>query len=63
MVSGELKDVKLFVFMDKFVFESVLSKGTSKISLQFDIIIRLNYVHIRGLLILHVVHISGISNK
>ena len=60
MVIGELKDVKLFVFVDKLVFESELSKGTSKISLQFDIVLRLNYVHIRGLLILHVVHIAGI---
>ena len=48
MVSGELKDVGLFVFMDKLVFKSVLSKGTSKISLLFELFLRLNYVHIRG---------------
>ena len=41
------------------MFDSVFNKGTSKKPLLFDIILRLNQVHMRVKLILHVIHIAG----
>ena len=41
MANGELQDVELFVFTDNLVFESVFYKGTSKIHLLFELVLRL----------------------
>ena len=51
--------MELFVFTDNMVFESVFYKGTSKIPLLFELVIRLHQVHTRRYLIHHVVHIVG----
>ena len=51
--------MELFVFTDNMVFESVFYKGASKTPLLFEIVLRLNQVHMRGYFILHVIHIVG----
>ena len=51
--------MELFVFTNNPVLESEFYKGTSKIPLLFEIVLRLHRVHMRGDLILHVVHIAG----
>ena len=58
MDSGGLKGVELFVFTGKLVFESECYKGTSKIPLLFEIVLRLHQVQMRGDLILHVIYIA-----
>ena len=42
VVEGYHKDVKLFIFTDNLVFESVFYKGTSKIPFLFEIALRLH---------------------
>ena len=57
MVSEELKGAELFIFMDNLVFESIFYKGTSKILLLFEIVLRLHQLQMIGELVLHVIHI------
>ena len=57
--SGDLKDVELFVFTDNLVFDHVFYKGTSKITLLFEFVLRLHQVQMLGELILHVIRIAG----
>ena len=47
------------MFTDNLVFESVLYKGSSKIPLLFDLVLRLQQIHMRCEFILHVIHIYG----
>ena len=57
MANGELDGVELFVFTDNLVFESIFYKGTSKILLLFEIVLRLHQLQMIGELVLHVIHI------
>ena len=41
MANGGPQDVEMFVFTDNLVFESVFYKGTSKIPLLFELVLRL----------------------
>ena len=59
MEQGELKKVEIFSFTKTLFFESVSYKGTSKISLLFEILLRLHQVQVKVELILHIVHITG----
>ena len=59
MNSGELQDVKFFVFTYNMVFESVYCKGAPRTPLLFEIVLRLHQVQMRGDLIFYVVHIVG----
>ena len=59
MYVGELKGVEFFMFTDNLMFERVFYKGASKITLLFEIVLRLHQVQIIGELILHVIHIAG----
>ena len=56
---GDLENVELFIFVGNLVFDRVFYKGTSKSLLLFELVIRLNQVHIKGGLIVHSVHITG----
>ena len=62
MANGELDGVELFVFTDNLVFERVFYKGTSKILLLLELVLRLNQVQMIGKLNLHVIHICKYKN-
>ena len=47
------------MFTDNMVFDSVFYMGVSKSPLLFELVIGLHKVHMKGYLILHVVHIAG----
>ena len=60
IVTGEeLKDKELFVFTENLVSGRVFQKGTLKMVLLFDIVLRLHQVQKKGDLILKIIHISG----
>ena len=56
---GRLCDMELFVFTDNWVFESVFYKGKLKSTMFFETVLQLHELTVEGVLIMHVVHISG----
>ena len=59
VTEGELNSTDLFAFIESLVFESVFYKGTLKIPLLFEIVLRLYQVKMKGDLISHIIHIAG----
>ena len=52
-----MKGAEIFVFTDNLVFEGVFYKANSKVSLLFDIFLRLYQLKIQGELVLHIIPI------
>ena len=56
---GRMIETELFVFTDNCVFESVFYKGKLKSTMFFETVLQLHELTVEGVLIMHVVHISG----
>jgi len=56
---GVLENTEVFVFTDNSTVEAAFFKGTSKSRLLFELILRLQFVHLHSGMMLHFVHVSG----
>ena len=59
MSSRELHNTVIFVFNKNLVFVALFKKGTYRISLLFEAFSRIHKEHMKGELLLYIVHISG----
>jgi hypothetical protein len=54
-----LDHAEIFLFTDNSAAESVFFKGTSKSPELFNLVLRLQEIHMRHEVILHIIHVSG----
>jgi hypothetical protein len=56
---GELRNSKVFIFTDNGTAESAFFRGTSSSKVLFELILRLQFIHMHGGVIVHFVHVAG----
>ena len=56
---GLLDECELFMFTDNSTAEAAYSKGTSKSTLLFHLVLRLRRIQMSGTCILHMIHVAG----
>lgn len=57
--SGLLRESEIFIFTDNSTAEAAYFKGTSKSQPLFELILRLQFIHLHGGMTLHFVHVAG----
>jgi len=56
---GTLKNSKVFIFTDNSTAESTFFRGTSSSKTLFELILRLQFIHMHGEVIVHFIHVAG----
>ena len=56
---GTLKNSEVFIFTDNSTAESTFFRGTSSSRTLFELILRLQFIHMHGEVIVHFIHVAG----
>jgi hypothetical protein len=56
---GSLRNSEVFIFTDNSTAESNFFRGTSSSRLLFELILRLQFIHLHGEIMVHFIHVAG----